>query len=278
MGFKAKVTDLASEAGAWLAPLPSAVFASGAAQKHLHFDNVMGFVAGAVVELLGLATANRAFALWEYNATRDADQPPAPTWIAGVMFVLYMAATIGLSVLADINTDLAKWLPAIFPVMAMAGTVTMALGRQHELRLTRNQSVIADRLRIEAERKSEAERLRLEAKADAERKEAERKADREARRLERQTKAAKPSNDKQFDALSDTDRDAALQSRQTKIDARRQQLLTLLQEKGDMGDTAFGDVFGVTRQTIDSDFKALRDQGIVKKNGHGWELVIGVQA
>ncbi len=278
--IRKSITDFAAEAGAWLAPLPSAAFASAAASKHMGLGPEMSLISGAVVELLGLATANRAFALWEYNATRTADQPKAPTWIAAGMFGLYLVSTIGLSVLADVDPALVKWLPAILPVMAMAGTVTVALGKQHDLRLKRNAAVIAkrevdareaeqERKRIEAERKAEHERLRLEAKADAERKETERKAEREARRLERQQKRQETSTDGSIDATIDKLQAGRAAKKTSIIDA----MLNVYRDNPHVGDTELGGMVGVTRQTIYNYRTELEAAGRIHKNGNGVEIL-----
>lgn len=53
--------------------------------------------------------------------------------------------------------------------------------------------------------------------------------------------------------------------------ARRNTLLDLLDQMGDVGDTKFGNLLGVERTTIYRDFKALEKAGEVHKNGNGWE-------
>lgn len=52
---------------------------------------------------------------------------------------------------------------------------------------------------------------------------------------------------------------------------RRNTLLGLLQQHGDVGDTAFGNMLDVDRTTVYRDLKAMEKAGIVHKNGHGWE-------
>lgn len=182
-----------SEIGAWLAPLPSAVSVANAAHRHLGYEPWLAVVVGAVVELLGFATTNRAFDLWYYNQTRREDEPKAPLFVAGTLVVIYVVSTIALSVISDLATDVVHYLPAIFPIMALTGTINVALGRQHDMRLENNARVIgeqksaaekaeAERKQAEAEAKAEQLRREQEAKADVERLRLERKADREARR------------------------------------------------------------------------------------------------
>jgi len=213
-GVRRFVTNAGSEIGAWLAPLPSAVSVANAAHKHLGYEPWLSVVVGLIVELLGFATTNRAFDLWYYNQTRRADEPKAPLGIAVTLVIAYVISTIALSVISDLATDVVHYLPAIFPIMALTGTVNVALGRQHDIRLEANKAatlarqaaaekleadrkqreaeVKSDQLRREQEAKAEAERLRLEqlqrerdAAEHAERLRLERKADREARHAAR---------------------------------------------------------------------------------------------
>lgn len=197
--LKRTLTDAASEIGAWLAPLPSAVSVANAAHRHLGYEPWLAFIVGAIVELLGFATTNRAADLWEYNQTRRADEPKAPFWLAAVLVGLYIVSTIALSVISDLAQDVVHFLPAIFPIMALTGTVNVALGRQQSRRIEHNcQAAEARRLaaekaeeeRKESEAKAEADRKQAaaEAKAEAERLRLEEKSEREARRLERKAR------------------------------------------------------------------------------------------
>lgn len=214
-GIRRFITNAGGEIGAWLAPLPSAVSVANAAQKHLAYEPWLAGVVGLIVELLGFATTNRAFDLWYYNQTRRDDEPKAPLGIAVGLVVAYVISTIALSVISDLATDIVHYLPAIFPIMALTGTINVALGRQHDIRVQANRAAAearqaatdkveaerkqreieakAESMRHEQEAKAEAERLRLEklqrdrdAEDRAERLRLERKADRDARQAARQ--------------------------------------------------------------------------------------------
>lgn len=209
------VTNAGSEIGAWLAPLPSAVSVANAAHRHLAYEPWLSFVVGLIVELLGFATTNRAFDLWYYNQTRREDEPKAPLGIAVWLVIAYVISTIALSVISDLATSIVHYLPAIFPIMALTGTINVALGRQHDIRLEANKAATlarqaaadkaeaerkqrdaeakAEALRREQDARAEAERLRLEqiqrerdAEERSERLRLERKADRAARQTTRQ--------------------------------------------------------------------------------------------
>ncbi len=51
---------------------------------------------------------------------------------------------------------------------------------------------------------------------------------------------------------------------------RRNTLFRLLQQHGDIGDTAFGEQLNADRTTIYRDLKAMEKAGIVHQNGAGW--------
>lgn len=53
---------------------------------------------------------------------------------------------------------------------------------------------------------------------------------------------------------------------------RRNRLLSLLQQHGDVGNTEFGNMLQVDRTTVYRDLKALEKAGVVHKNGNGWEM------
>lgn len=53
---------------------------------------------------------------------------------------------------------------------------------------------------------------------------------------------------------------------------RRNRLLSLLQQHGDVGNTVFGNMLQVDRTTVYRDLKAMEKAGIVHKNGNGWEV------
>lgn len=54
---------------------------------------------------------------------------------------------------------------------------------------------------------------------------------------------------------------------------RRNRLLVLLQQHGDVGNTEFGNMLKVDRTTVYRDLKAMEKAGIVHKNGNGWEVL-----
>jgi hypothetical protein len=260
--LKRVLTDTGSEMGAWLAPLPSAVSVATAASRNLHYDPWLAFVVGAIVELLGFATANRALDLWDYNQTRREDEPKAPTWLAVLLVSFYLFSTISLSVLADLLQGYIHLLPALFPLLAVTGTLNVALGRQQARRVERNLET-AEARRLAAE-KAEAER-----KAEEERKRQERKEERDAKRQASVNQSVQqPSIDGSINAQQAMLQAGRAAKKASIIDA----MLNVYRDNPFMGDTELGGRVGVTRQTIYNYKRELEKSGRVHINGNGVEV------
>lgn len=56
------------------------------------------------------------------------------------------------------------------------------------------------------------------------------------------------------------------------IEQRRHQLLVILNREGDLGATALANRLNISRGTVYSDLKALNKEGLIVKNGNGWEM------
>jgi hypothetical protein len=57
------------------------------------------------------------------------------------------------------------------------------------------------------------------------------------------------------------------------IEQRRNQLVNILMNEGDIGASALANQLNTSRGTVYSDIKALSDAGHIIKNGNGWEVV-----
>jgi len=261
--FEAKVTDVIAGLVPWLAPIPSAVLVANATQAHLGWSQPVAIVAGLIIEGLGLTSTSTALTLWDWNARRPANEPKAPFWLSGLMVAVYLISTIGLTVVLDLNTALVHVAPAVFPVLALVGTINIALRSQHKHRLARIAE--ADRLALEAAAKAEEER-----KADEERRRQERKADREARRQQTVNQNAQQlSNNGSVDAFVDRVQAGRAAKKASIIDA----MLNVYRDNPFMGDTELGGKVGVTRQTIYNYRKELEKTGRVHVNGNGVEVL-----
>jgi hypothetical protein len=261
--IKRGLTDTASEIGAWLAPLPSAVSVANAAHRNLHYDPWLAFVVGAIVELLGFATANRALELWDYNQTRREDEPGAPTWLAVVLVVFYLVSTISISVISDLSSDYIHILPALFPLLAITGTLNVALGRQQARRVERNRKV-ADERRT-TEEKEDAER-----KGDEERRRQERREAREAKRL---TSVNQSVNEVSNNGSMDTNQTLLQAGRAAKKASNIDMMLGIFRTDPHAEITGVARQLSIGRQTVYNYLDELEKSGRVHVNGNGVEVL-----
>jgi len=139
------LTDGIAAIGPWLTPIPSAALVAQATVEHLGWSRGLGWVTAAIIESLGITTVNTALTLWNYNRTRRKTDQAAPFLLAAALALVYLASTIGLTVLLDIVPHLARFAPALFPLLAMVGAVTLALRAGHKHRLQAIQAAKAER-------------------------------------------------------------------------------------------------------------------------------------
>jgi hypothetical protein len=128
-------TDALAGLGPWLAPIPSAALVARASVTHLGWSQPIGLVAGAIIEVLGLTATSTALALWDYNESKRKTDPAAPLPLAIALVGFYYASTVGLTVLLDIAPTLSRYAPALFPTLALVGTVNLALRAQLKRRV-----------------------------------------------------------------------------------------------------------------------------------------------
>src|SRR3990167_2155792 len=142
-------------------------------------------------------------------------EPAAPFWLAGLLVAVYLVSTIGLTVVLAMDTELLRIAPAIFPILAVVGTVNIALRAQHKHRLARIANEHLARQADEAARK------------------AERKAERQARVNQR---IALPSNDRSVDGSVDRLQAGRAAKKASIIDA----MLDAYRVNPHVGDTELG--------------------------------------
>lgn len=105
-------------------------------------------------------------------------------------------------------------------------------------------------------------------------------ADATITKLNNSRQAAQSKLDKLLSEIEQRQRELAdlerLQAERVQADdgiaERRQKLLSILTHEGDIGPTAFAQRLNVARNTVYNDLSALAEQGIVHKNGSGWEV------
>lgn len=143
----------------WLAPVPSAWFVARSSVAHLAVPLLVGLVVAAIVETLGIATVHTALWLSDWNAHKRKSDPSAPTPVAVALMGVYLAATVGLTVVLEVAPGLATYAPAMFPALAVVGAVNLVLIAQQE----RRESALAE----EREARKTAQRERTGRRARA---------------------------------------------------------------------------------------------------------------
>jgi hypothetical protein len=261
--WEAKATDFIAGLVPWLAPIPSAVLVANATMTHLGWSQPVAVIAGLIIEGLGLTSTSTALTLWDWNARRPANEPKAPFWLAALMVGVYLVSTIGLTVMLDLNTALVHLAPAVFPILALVGTINIALRQQHKNRLARIAD--AERMARLAAQKADADR-----KAEEERKRQERREARDAKRLGTvQTSVNEPSKDGSMGTNQ-----ALLQAgRASKKASNIDRMLDIFKTDSHAPITDVARQVGIGRQTVYNYLDELEAAGRVHVNGNGVEVL-----
>jgi hypothetical protein len=261
--FEAWLTDFIAGLVPWLAPIPSAVLVANATLKHLGWSQPVAVVAGLIIEGLGLTSTSTALTLWDWNARRPSNEPKAPFWLAGLMVAVYLISTIGLTVVLDFDVALVHIAPALFPILALVGTINIALRSQHKHRLAR----IADYERQAHDAKEKAEQ---ERKAEEERRRQERREAREAKRL---AIVQQRVNEPSIDGSMDTNQALLQAGRAAKKTSNMDRMLDIFKTDPHAGITDVARQVGIGRQTVYNYLYELEQAGRVHVNGNGVEVL-----
>lgn len=257
--------DTLSRLATWLAPLVPALMVYHASQEHI--PNVgpgQAAIIAATIELLGLATVSNWLSVIEYNrhvSTKEQIKTVGYLAMVGAYIIAIGSIVVGLKV-APASFS---WVAIVMmSLLSFLSAVAFVQRRQHASRMEE----IALEVEL-AERDKELERqLRRDMKIAEHRR---RLAD-----IERQAQAGAdvqhdarhPDSERQDDAFFDR----MSEGKTRKTEHRRQELLGILRQDGDVGATLFAKRLNTSRTTIYSDLDALRDAGLVHKNGNGWEV------
>jgi biotin operon repressor len=241
---ESNLTDGIAAFGPWITPIPSAALVANATVQHLHWSTELGWVTAAIIESLGLTTVSTALVLWEYNAVRRKTAPSAPFPLAAALVVIYLVSTIGLTVLLDILPELARFAPALFPLLALVGAVNLALRAGHRRRLN---SLAQERAERKAERQITSQ---MAVKIDNQ----------------------PMSNTSSSSGISDDAYQRMRAAKKAKQDSRLDSLLTLLTDNPQIGVTDISRVLNVSRQTVYTDLEQLEKTGRIRRNGQGFEM------
>lgn len=129
--------------------------------------------------------------------------------------------------------------------------------RQARIREAHDQVIFdleIEQKRLEMQARLDAERLKLEAK------------------LQQKSVAKSVAKDDSESVARNTNTPEVTEKKPNPATLRRNELLKLLQQYGDIGDTAFGEKLNADRTTIYRDLKAMEKTGKVHLNGNGWTV------
>ena len=118
----------------WLAPVPSAYFVARSSMAHLALPWPVALVMALVIEALGLTCAFMASSFADWNHTKRKTDPAAPVAVAFGLGAVYLITTLGLLAGLEAWPGLARYMPVVFPFLALVGTIALALIAQQEQR------------------------------------------------------------------------------------------------------------------------------------------------
>jgi hypothetical protein len=151
-GIEDTLVNLVSKFGPWLAPAPTAWLIFFKVTTLLGFPQLVGIIAGVVIEILGLASVSTALTLREYNATRrkvpkdwkpskgnpkyrGKVDPKAPFNLALALVSVYFVSVIVLTVLLELAPQAGKGAMLLFPFLSLCGATILAIRADHRRRI-----------------------------------------------------------------------------------------------------------------------------------------------
>jgi hypothetical protein len=111
----------------WLGPIPSAYLVGVSVHEYLEWHILIAVIAAIAVESIGVVSIVIALRLYEWNETKRKSDPAAPFALSIITVIVYFVVTIGLTVLLDVFPELARFAPAVFPLLAAVGAVNIAV-------------------------------------------------------------------------------------------------------------------------------------------------------
>ena len=127
--------DVVANLAPWLAPLPTAWLVADRTTMHLGWPLAVGWIAGATLELLGVAIMATALDLWSYQRDKRKSDPDAPLILAWALVGLYLVAALLLVVMLDLLDGLTTWAQAVFPILSVAAFAVVGLRYDHRRRV-----------------------------------------------------------------------------------------------------------------------------------------------
>jgi len=194
--------------------------------------------------------------LYNYNKHKLASEPDAPVILATVLVGAYFVVATGLTVMLDLYTSMAKYAPAIFPALSLAGVSILAMRADHRQRVTENTEKKEARASKRAHKKAH-KRLPKETAQGAQ----------ELILGNAQTDRVAAQKDAQNATLAHIN----TARRQTKAQ-RMSALVDAYAHNPAMGPTEVGRLLGIHRNTVYNYTTELLEDGRIKKNGKGYKV------
>lgn len=133
--IEGNLATVAVRLGSWAAPVPTAYLIWRATMLHLGWPSWVSFVAGAVIELLGMGTVNLALTFREHNESKRKTDPAAPFGLALGLAGVYFGTVTLLTVILEVLPGAAVVSPVVFIGMSLTGAGTLMLRKDHARRL-----------------------------------------------------------------------------------------------------------------------------------------------
>jgi hypothetical protein len=247
--FENNVIDLVAKIAPWLAPIPTAYLVGRATVEHLEWPPAIGFLAGVVIESLGLVSCATALDLYQFNQNRRKNDPPAPFGLAVIMILIYFLVAVFLTIVLDIQPDWSLVAPAIFPLLSLVGVTEIALRKNYQDRIQKIANEKADR-RAERQASFSNRRQDLQGSGQA-------------------SLSDNLSNIGQFDMNLNR-----LQAgRKAKLDSRLDRLMDIYHTNPSLRISDAARVLNVSRQTIYSYLEQLEKAGKIRRTDQGIEVI-----
>lgn len=234
---------LITKFGPWITPLVPAYFVSRAMVKQLQAPELWGWVAAIALEVVGIAATNSLLRAYQWERERRKTDPAAPLWWNVSAALVYYLTAFLMVFFVELVPESLKLAPAMFVILSGTSALVLAL--------------VGDQKR--------RERLVTEMSHQ-------RQADRSAKRLADKSVTSGVSAD-HTDTLQ-----AARQSRKASQEQAEAALLDYLSKHPDA--THIQAAFNVNRSRpwVTGKIAEFEAAGIIKANGHGYEVNGGYHA
>lgn len=133
--FERLLVDVVAAYVPLFAPVIPATIAFFSLYLILEMPLIVSLIGAGVVEFLGLSTVSTTMEFVDYNASRNEDDPPAPTKAAIGATIFYLIVVLTVNVILDDSEFIHKAAKLLLSLLSIAGAVTISLRRQQSRRV-----------------------------------------------------------------------------------------------------------------------------------------------